>query len=309
MTKKIALISSFCDTEQKIDVLNRNLDIVKNLGIDIMVISPFSLPKYIEDKCDYFFKTKDNPVLDWPERSMFDWIKVYIDNEIYQLSRTYPDYGWAGLFQVKQLSEIALLLKYEQFFHMIYDLKINENVLNGLKSEKKCNIYPSKRDNEIWKVGLHFMIFDKKNLSRFVSNIHLDGYLNMHGGHAFKWLENLYTIFPYNIEEIPVEDEIYFHEGKDFYNYSPTKEFSMFVVKDDELKDNIKLLFYNVLESKKYIMRVNGLNIEIEIKNYTIFDLGVKDTQVQNVEIVDGNIIYDITKTINQIKHNTLRKC
>jgi glycosidase len=38
--KKLALISSFCDTEEKKNVLTENLDILKNLNIDTLLISP-----------------------------------------------------------------------------------------------------------------------------------------------------------------------------------------------------------------------------------------------------------------------------
>lgn len=307
--KKIVLISSFCDTHQKIDILNRNINTIKNMGIDTMVISPFSLPDEIINNATFFFKTKDNPVLDWPEHSMFSWSEIYINDEKYRMSRTYADYGWAGLLQVKQLSEMALLFDYDQFFHMIYDLKIDDNVIDGLNSNKIRNIYPSKRDNDIWKVGLHFMIFDRENLKRFISNIHLDSYLALKGADAFVWLHNLQQVFPYNFEEMPVEDEIYFYKGHDFYNYSPIDKFKMFIVKDDELRDTVKLMFYNVIESKNTTIKINDDYLDFTMLNYFVFDLGLPDTSLTNVKIIYENIEYDITDKIKQIKHNALRKC
>ena len=64
--KKVALISTYCDTQEKIDVLIKNIDKVKAYGLDVIVISPIFLPQYVQTKCDYFLLTKDNPVLDWP---------------------------------------------------------------------------------------------------------------------------------------------------------------------------------------------------------------------------------------------------
>jgi len=306
--KKAALISSFCDTQQKIDILNKNIDTIKGLGIDVILISPFSLDDSIVNQCDYFFKTKDNPVLDWPQRSMFSWSEIGLNGELYRMSRTYADYGWAGLHQVKQLSEIALLFGYDQFFHMIYDLKIDDNVLSGLLSNKICNVYPSTRNGQIWKVGLHFMIFDRSNLKRFISNIHLDSYLSLSGADAFVWLHNLRSVFPYNYESEPVEDLIYYYEGHDFYNYSPTEEFSMFIVKDDETRETIKLMFYNVKFPGEYSILINGNQSDLKIGNYEILDLGILDYQIQNVEIYYKEEVYNITKKIQEVKHNTLRK-
>jgi hypothetical protein len=306
--KKVALISSFCDTQQKVDILNNNIDTLKQMGIDTIVISPFSLPDEVINNVTYFFKTKDNPVLDWPERSMYSWSQIYLNGEEYRISRTYADYGWAGLFQVKQLSEIALLFNYDQYFHIIYDLKIDDNVIEGLKSDKICNIYPSKRDDDIWKVGLHFMIFNKENLKRFISNIQLDSYLALHGADAFVWLENLHKVFPYNFETTPVEDEIYFYKGHDFYNYSPTEDFSMFIIKDDELKETIKLLFYNVPKEQNILLSINSILSEHTIYNYCLVDLGIFDFMLNKVELTVDNNTYDITEKIKQVKHNTLRK-
>jgi hypothetical protein len=162
--KKVALISTFCDTQEKIDILKRNIFSVKSMNIDVILISPFYMDKDVVDMCDYFFVTKDNPVLDWPEKAMYMWKILFKDEQKIKITTTYSDYGFAGLTQVKQLSEIALNLEYERFYHMIYDLKIDENVISGLNSNESNSIYPSKRGETIWDVGLHFMIFDRENL-------------------------------------------------------------------------------------------------------------------------------------------------
>jgi len=42
---KVALISSFCDNQEKMDVLEKNIKIVKSHNLDVIVISPFNLPE------------------------------------------------------------------------------------------------------------------------------------------------------------------------------------------------------------------------------------------------------------------------
>ena len=305
--KKVALIGSYCDTHEKIEVLNKNINIVKNLGVDVIVISPIFLPETTTSLCDYYFQTKDNLLLEWPTRAMLIWKEIFIEGSKYRMSKTLGDYGWAGLHQVKQLSDLALSLEYDQFFHMIYDLKIDGNVIEGFKSNKTCSIFPSTRNGQIWKAGLHFMIFDKKNLSRFISNIHLDSYLNLRGADAFDWLENLHSIFPYNFEEIPVEDEIYYYEGHDFFNYSPIEEQPFFVIKDYDALETIKLLFYSVEEENFIKIKVEEKNIEEKISNYKIIDLGFNKMNPKSVLILYKDREYDITSTIDKIKHNTFR--
>ena len=303
--KKVALISSFCDTQEKLNILNKNINIIKNLNIDVILISPIFLPKSTTSLCDYYFQTKDNPVLDWPTKSMYNWKEISINDIKYKITGTCGDYGWAGLYQVKQLSEIALLFDYEQFFHMIYDLKIDENVLEGFNSEKICNVYPSKRDNDIWAVGLHFMIFNRNNLKRFISNIHLDSYLSLKGADAFVWLHNLQTIFPYKNEPIPVEDEIYYYQGQDFFNHSPIDDLPFFIIKDDETLESIKLLFYPLKNKTDIKVIVDNKIIEEYITDYKIIDLGFNKLLPTEVKIIFKGIEYNFTKIIDKIKHTT----
>ena len=50
--KKIALISTFCDTEEKQNVLKENIIKIKSFGIDVMAISPIQIPHDIISLCD-----------------------------------------------------------------------------------------------------------------------------------------------------------------------------------------------------------------------------------------------------------------
>jgi len=69
--KKIALISSFCDTQDKLNVLKKNIETLKKNDLDVLLMSPIHLPENIQSMCDYYFQTKDNPVYDWPTKAIF----------------------------------------------------------------------------------------------------------------------------------------------------------------------------------------------------------------------------------------------
>ena len=51
--KKIALISTFCDNQEKLDLLIKNIKKIKSLGIDVMIISPLKLNDEVIELCDY----------------------------------------------------------------------------------------------------------------------------------------------------------------------------------------------------------------------------------------------------------------
>ena len=305
---KIVLISTFCDTQEKLDILEINIKTIKSYDIDVMIVSPFYLERNIVELCDYFFLTKDNPVLDWPQKSMCHWVIHHHDGNDYKFIRTYPDYGFSGLSQVKQLSDIALNLNYDQYHHIIYDLIIDQNVIDGFLSDKTCSVYPSKRDDTIWAVGLHYMIYNKQKLIEFSSHISLDNYLSCNYGDAFVWLHNLQPIIGYQIEETPVEDAIYFYQNFDFFNYSTILGVKMFVHKNDwdfnpEI-DTIKLVFYDTFKDIKLF--VDDVETHHNINRFLIIDLQFNKTNYKSVIIEVDTIQYDITKVIQDIKHNVI---
>lgn len=304
--KKVVLISSFCDNQEKIDVLEKNIKIIKSHNLDVIVISPFNLPEYLTKQCDYFLITKDNPILDWPRRAMYAWKGFNVNGTKYNFAKTYPDYGFAGLTQIKQLSQIALGLDYNQFYHMIYDIKIDENVIEGFYSNRTNSVYPSKRKDDVWPVGLHYLIFNRENLKNFISYINLETYLGVKHGDAFRVLHTLQDKLNYVIEETPVEDEIYYYENVDFFNYSPIEEIKFFIENDDENPSSIKILFYDVVGEKEIKVKIGETEAIHTVSSLYLIDLGFNKFNLQTVTIEVDDTNYDITDIIKEIKHSTL---
>jgi SAM-dependent methyltransferase len=303
---KVALISTFCDTQEKLDVLEKNIKIVKSHNLDVIAISPFNFPDNITKLCDYVFITKDNPILEWPVRGMYAWRKLSVNGVIHEMARSYSDYGFAGLTQIKQLSNIALTMDYNQFYHMIYDIKIDDNIIDGFKSNKTCNVYPSKRGDARWAVGLHYMIFDRENLKNFISNITLESYLSVKNGEAFSWLYSVKDKVGYTIEDTPVEDEIFYYENQDFFNLSPIDGFKFFIENHGEKVENIKLYFYEHDGEKEIDINVDGNKTKYNVKIYDVIDLGFDKSNYKPVIITYNSIDYDITDIIIKIRHNIL---
>ena len=75
--KKLAIISSFCNDEEKIKVLYENLLKLKEIGIDTLVLGPnfLPLPPKITELTDYFFYTKVYTLFTTPHNDM--WISTW----------------------------------------------------------------------------------------------------------------------------------------------------------------------------------------------------------------------------------------
>jgi hypothetical protein len=299
---KIVLISSFCDTEEKLNVLSKNISKIKNLGLDVMLNSPISIPSHIINMCDYYIQTKENPVLDLESKIVYSWAiyqgarNGHKDITVYHGTR---DYGWANLYQIKKLSEYALTYKYDKFYHIIYDLIIDDVVLKAFDSnDKVCNFY---HFHEHW-ASLHLMVFNKENLLNFISYLTLDKYLE-YNGIVEGWIEGLLKSndIPYYMEDDYVNDEIHYYEGIDLYDYSKIKDFKYFLSKNGD--NNIQIYFYELSEIDIDII-VDDNRKSYKVKDRDIIDLGFNKHNIKNVVLDYKGSYYNITDDIKSILHN-----
>lgn len=307
--KNIVLISTYCDTEQKLNVLEKNIKKIKALSLDVALISPIPLPSKILELSDYVFFTKENPVLDWPIHAMYSWRDFFIGDERFRATNTYGDYGWAGLLHVKRLAEIFLNYDYDYYTFIIYDTILENKFLDIIKSGHNGIVFPSKRNNKTWAVGLHLMIFNKKILNDVIKKINLKDYLLYRDFDAFEFLYN-HIVKPLNIKiaDEAVEDEIYYYMGYDFLNMSDDENIKYIISSPDEYVDNLKILFYSIPENFNVKFIVNEIEIERTINNLAIIDFGITKHQVQKVLMCYNNKILDITQKILSIKNSAIKK-
>lgn len=321
--KKIALISSFCDTEEKQRVLIDNVKKLKHLNLDVLVISPIELPYEIIKLCDYFFYTKDNELLKWPIRMYTHWYEVRLfDGRITTLQRGLADYGWAGLHQVKKLSQISLTFNYDIFYHMIYDLVIDENVEREINSNNVNIVFPRRDPSNsdiLWETTLHFMIFDREMMEKVEKEITLDEYLRTNGmaeGEVLKWKNK------FNIKggETPVKDQIFYWGNYDFFNYSPFEEFKMFISKNEkmnvwlgedpiyetELTDNLRICFHSFDNIEKLEIDINGVKFIETPKNWEFIEYPISSQNIQSLIFTFKGKVVDFTKEYEDIMMNQI---
>lgn len=299
MMRKIVLISSYCNTQEKIDVLLKNISILKGLGMDVMLNSPISLPSEVINLCDYYIQTKENPVLDSQSKIVYSWSAYSSPNRSIKISRGLPDYGWANIYQVKKLSEYALTFDYDRFYHIIYDIRIDEVVIDGLlSSDKKSNFYHFHEHQ----VSLHLMIFDREHLLKFLPNLTLDEYLKI-DGIAEDWLLNLLqsNSFDYKLEDDYVDDEIHFYKGLDIHNYSNINDIKYFISKSNE---NTEIYFYELESTINLSIMVDDIKTDYIVSDRDIIDLGFNKNNIKDVIIEYNGQKYDITSDIKGIIHN-----
>ena len=322
--KKIVLISSFCDTQEKIDILRENILILKNLGLDTLVISPLTLPKEIIEISDFVFFTKENPILNWPVRGFTFWQTHYSKDGWVTMHRNVGEYGWAGLYQIKKMSQIALTYDYDLFYHIIYDVEIDQYVIDTINSNTKNLLHPRinpNKNDDWWDVTLHFMIFDKETMKKIVDVIILDDYLKSDGvaeGQALLWSKK----FEIKISETPVKDKIYYWGERGFFDYSNNPEYKFFIGKNDQwttvwvnendvntlkhLNSNLRFYFYDFKKPQNIILKVDGIIFEKVLYENQIIELDIDSCEVKNIVLEDNIGQHDLSKVFEEINRNLI---
>ena len=301
---RIVLISSYCDTKEKIDILINTIKTIKSYNLDVMVNSPLSLPSDVINMCDFYVQTKENPLLYWPQKSVMSWVRHTDKDKEIVIKRAVIDYGWAALYQTKKLSEYALTYDYDRYYHIIYDTEIDDTVVSTFLSDKKCNFYPFHEH----KVSLHLIALDRENLLKFSNLITFDSYLKFNCI-VENWLYNtlIKSNMDYKIELEKIDDLILFHKDDNLFDYSDINGLVFFIVKDVVHNDEVCLYFYNNKEKINVLITVDGVETSYDISNRDIINLGFKPYDIKNVVISYDGISSDITEKIKNIIHNVIK--
>jgi hypothetical protein len=322
--KKIALISTFCDTLEKKDILRENIIKIKNLGIDVMAVSPIEIPQDIVNLCDFFFFTKENPLLGWPERGHTQWYRMPIPgNKFTEIHRAFNDYGWAGLYQVKKLSQIALTFDYDVFYHVIYDLNIDEIIESELKGDEVNLVHPRLDPNSSdhkYRSTLHFMIFDRSLMGKIVNEIDLETYLRTNGiaeDEVEKWVDK----FQIKRSDHLISDKIFYWENVDFFNYSPFDEFKIFLSKNEktscllgadpnkyrsELTDNLRIIFHSFDQMDPIKIEINGIEFIENPRSWEFIEFPISSQSIDRIVFEYAGKSVDFTDQYNKISMNQI---
>jgi hypothetical protein len=307
MNNEIILISTFCNTEEKIKILQKNILKIKNKGFDVAIITPLNLPHDVIEISDYVFFTKENPILDWPIHSMYNWKIFNLNDKKIKISQTYPDYGWAGLNHVKRLGEMFLNYNYKTYAFIIYDSVLTDIHFEKIRNSHEGIVYPSKRNNDVWKVGLHLMIFNKEMLKRVVNRITLKDYLSYKDFDAFAYLHT-HIVIPLQLEidEEPVEDEIFYYENIDILNHSIHEGVKYFISSPYEVVEDVKIFFYDITEPLNIKLKINEIETTHTVSNLDVISSNLLKLEIKSIIIEYDNKTHDLTEKLNNIKNSLI---
>lgn len=308
---KVALISTFCNTDKKRKILLHNIECLKGSGLDVICIGPNFIPIDFEiiKKSDHFIFTKENPVLNWPERACFHWKEVLSpEGNKVRLIHSVMDYGWAALYHVKKLIQFSLKYEYDIFYPMVYDLDIDDLVLNEIFSNITNSFYTRLNPNnpeEVWQSTLHFLSLDRQAAKKIESRITLDNYLldgNFAEDEVLKWANEFNLVQ----RQISVKDKIFYFEGIDFFDINFSSDFKFFISKDE---NPVRVILYDVKNiSDKIKIIINKREKIFPVLEGNILSLNILPQEVVSLELIYGGDCINFTEEYKKISRNVIEE-
>jgi hypothetical protein len=312
--KKIALISTFCDNNEKVEVLKETIIILKNKGMDVMCLSPnfINLSKEIVELSDFIFYTKENPISNWPDRCNVMWRKVLnTDKGEVSMNHYYPDYGWASLYQFKKLSEIALTFDYDMYCWFIYDSKIDDIILDEIDNNEINIIHPrGVYEESVYRGTFHFIPMDKETLKIISNHITKEKYLSEPSNSpeeiCGEWIDLGYLkpkLHPIHdrIGALELDYDLYFNLIKD-----KIKNFQLFIEKSE---CKIRMVVYDIKTNTPINININGKDNKYNLKvgEDLLLEFEENCLNVVNLNLKVNEINYDLTEEYIALDRKTIK--
>ena len=286
MKNNLISILCHCNTPEKEALLKENVQIIKQQGHDILIVSHIPISYEIQDMVEYSIYDKSNPLISYPERGMVYWQYRTIKQSRIKLQNIMPDYGWTAFNQILNVSRFALPLNYSHYTFLNYDALLTDTVLHELK--EPADFVTSKVKDERNEDGFRYPSFmlnilTKKNLERILPLISKEDYMcdthsRIEGGKfrdAEQYWEHLTSTFNYLTLPEQVTDQISF-DFPDIFDISKHSEFKIFFQNNNTFKRivtnsfNPRVLIYEN-NAEELILNIN--NDQIDIKGDYIQDL------------------------------------
>ena len=134
--KRCFLVTAYCNTEEKKQVLEDTLKNISKYGLDIILFSHFPVEQNIYDLTTYCIYDYSNPVISSESgRSIVNWEKFYLNDIPFKINTHAVDYGYAAAQQIKRGIIFADKIGYEEVIVLNYDLVVTDKMVEDFYSQ------------------------------------------------------------------------------------------------------------------------------------------------------------------------------
>jgi len=255
-------ITSYCNTPEKLDILNRTIDNIKQYNLPIFLHAHYPVPEDILKKIHSCYYSSDNPIL-----SRYNEFWYYVGN--YRLAIRVYDYYYTTLRGWDE--SIKILNDYERIHMINYDTNLPFEIFNLSLKYKQSFFLQNGSDLSRRYIRPTYFCLNKNMFKYFRDNITLQKYL------AFS---PDYNLIPLIEEFVPT-----FTSNDDFFHI-PNAEY-----------DDKKLLEYDIAQDTRFdwdkMMDIGTCKIFIGEYNNTahILFFNIKGVLAIILVIMMGSII------------------
>ena len=292
--KKLVLISSHCDSEEKRKVLKTNLEILRQIDTSILLYSSIHLERDILNLVDFYFFNPNNPLGE--DSSHLFWEEELYGKKKIKFFRFWRNNRFAGFSQVLKLVQFARIFNYDMNYFMLYDLVIDNQILNFIKDKNQESFFAFRATENgkelINDCASQFFSVSQSKLENLESEFIWERCLEFDCAEHF-WADLAQKInVPINRDFI-VEDHIYTFRNwqEDFFNYSPWKEFKIYFSKNIGTTDPQHCLIYDVKQPVEIFVRIDNDIQKISIMEERQFEI---KTNYQKFEFWRDGKIFDV---------------
>lgn len=238
--KQIIVIGTYPSSPEKEKILSECIDRLSNIGYDLMVVSHYPLPSYIQEKVNYCIYDKENTFLPVELTPSF-----WSENEAYHIEIFSEGHFLTCSKNIFTSLNLVNALKYDFFYYMESD--------NFLEPE----------DIQKMEILKESMFEQEKNMILFK---HKDGrYLTydtlLFGGKPNYFLDNIYL--PLNVEDYRVNIGSSGTIERSFYDYL-SKDEDKFIITPQSVKSYFDQSKMNII-SHEYFVEVIGNNTKDQL--------------------------------------------
>lgn len=285
--KDCLVITSYCDNEEKLDILRKNIGILKQYNKDICIHAHYPLPMDIQKDVNYYIYDKSNPIINFDKRSIIMWR----NDDIYRLNILKRDYGFTVASQIKQSIVFLRNMGYDIAHVLNYDIIIEDFVIDNFK---KIIDYSGIFYNKDESINLTtFSININKHLNE-IKKISEDDYIYMNEfWFAEKYLEDKFKVKSKNNLYITNQDP------RDHIRHQPSEFFQFDLVECSiHVGERIDWINNDKIYSGKYSTYLYNIknNNNVDFKIFKNDELYLHEN-VNNNKMINTNITIDEIKT------------
>lgn len=332
--KECFIITSYCNTKEKINSLNKCISNIKGLGVDILLHAHYPIEDNIQNKVNYYIYS-ENPnttiinngvfyekVFTFWKYFSFDKIKLIhiINDHTYSVFKQIKE----SIFFLKNLSEYDIFHVINYDIHMqkeLYEKQLDLIKLKGSVFYKNFIDYSDLNKNEDnlepWNNVLMFAFglkLDSELIKKLESLNDIDYYkselysetyfynnfvkkFNFYVEKSEKFREHIYKLYEYEISVMGFSNKFILDDSDPFYIYEIYDVYFFGGILDD----NYCFYIWNV--NNNVIININGNKYEIKEKKNKFISTLINKNEKLNITINNNEISKNL---LSQYKMNKI---